>query len=93
MKRADHKRFLAWSQVYEKIKDECGDAAFTGTKHIRALETYIEKYVRRQRGSGRVTKLISLIKAHVEKGEKFVIVSDRLFLVLLAYHVLTHSLF
>lgn len=93
MKRADQKRFLAWTQVYEKIKDEQGDTAFTGAAHIRTLERYIEQYVRRQRGSGRVTKLIALIKGHVEKGEKFVLVSDRLFLVLLAYHVLTSSLF
>lgn len=68
MKRADHKRFLAWTQVYEKTRDEYGDMAFTGTKDIRALETYIKTYVRRQRGSGRVAKLIALIMAHVEKG-------------------------
>jgi len=41
MKRADQKRFLAWSQVYEKIRDEIGDQAFTGTKYIRKLEVYI----------------------------------------------------
>lgn len=92
MKRADQKRFLAWTQVYELIKDEYGEAAFTGTKYHRQMEASIEKYVRRYRGSGRITKLIGLIKAHVEKGEKFIIVSDRIFLVLLAYHVFPPSL-
>ena len=92
MKRADHKRFLAWTQVYEKIRDDYGDGAFTGTKYIRALKTYIKKYVRRHRRSRRITKFISLVKAYVERGEKFVVVSDRLFLVLLAYHVFSHSL-
>jgi hypothetical protein len=67
MKRVDYKRFLAWTQVYEKLRDEYGDTAFTGTKHTRALETYRKTYVRRQRGSGRVDKLIALIMAHVEK--------------------------
>jgi hypothetical protein len=87
MKRADQKRFLAWTSVYEKIRDEIGEAAFTGSKYHRHLERYIQTYVRRNRGSGRITKLIALIKAHVEKGEKFIIVSDRVFLVMLAYYV------
>lgn len=87
MKRADQKRFLAWTKVYEHIKDDHGEAAFTGTKHHRQLETYIKKYVKRYRGSGRIKKLIGLVKAHVDNGEKFIIVSDRIFLVLLAYHV------
>jgi hypothetical protein len=92
MKRADQKRFLAWTQVYELIRDEYGESAFTGAQSHRHLETYIKKYVRRYRGSGRITKLIALVKAHVEKGEKFIVVSDRIFLVMLAYHVRSPSL-
>jgi hypothetical protein len=92
MKRADQKRFLAWTKVYEVIKDNHGEAAFTGTKHHRQLEEYIKKHVRRYRGSGRIRKFIGLVKAHVANGEKFIIVSDRIFLILLAYHVLPPSL-
>jgi hypothetical protein len=88
MKRADQKRFHAWTPVYEKIRDEIGDKAFaSGGKYMRDMERYVKKYVRRYRGTGRLTKFISLVKAHMEKGEKFIVVSDRLFLLVLAYHV------
>lgn len=78
--------------MYELIRDEYGESAFTGPKYHRHLETYIKKYVRRYKGSGRITKLIALIKAHVKKEEKFIVVSDRIFLVMLAYHVRSSSL-
>jgi len=38
MKRADRKRFLAWTQFYELIHDAFGDSAFTGTHYLRQLE-------------------------------------------------------
>jgi hypothetical protein len=90
MKRADHKRYMAWTKVYEMIHTDHGDAAFTGPSYHRLLENYLRRHLKKCKGSGRITKLIALVKAHVQNGEKFVIVSDRIFLVLLAYHVFPH---
>jgi len=47
----------------------------------------VREYVKRLKGSGRVTKFIALVKTHVGKGERFIVVSDRLFMIVLAYHV------
>jgi len=69
MKHADHKRFLAWSAVYEKIWDEFGDSAFMGAKYVKQMEAMVRMHVKRMKGSGRITKLIALIKAYHERGK------------------------
>jgi hypothetical protein len=92
MKRADQKRFLAWTNVYEMIRDKYGEQAATGAQYVKLMEKMVKEHLMRLKGSGRITKLIALLKAHHEKGEKFVIVSDRLFLIVLSYYVLPYSL-
>lgn len=92
MKRADHKRFLAWTGVYEMIRDKYGEGAVTGAKYVKQMEVMVKQHILKMKGSGRVTKFIALVKAHHDNGEKFVIVSDRLFLIVLSYFVLPYSI-
>ena len=74
------------------IRGKYGEQATTGAKYVKLMKRMVKEHLKRLKGSGRITKLIALLKAHHEKGEKFVIVSDRLFLIVLSYYVLPYSL-
>jgi len=60
--RADHKRFLAWSSVYEMIRDKFGEGAVTGAKYVKQMEQMVKEHLMKLKGSGRITKLIALLK-------------------------------
>jgi hypothetical protein len=75
------------------IRDKYGEQAATGAQYVKLMEKMVKEHLMRLKGSGRITKLIALLKDHHEKGEKFVIVSDRLFLIVLFYYVLPYSLY
>ena len=56
------------------------------------MEEILNTKFLRTRPSGRIRKLVSLIKCIVNAGERFVIVTDRIWLALLAMKVRLHSI-
>lgn len=94
MRRADQRRFYAWTELYYEVQTKISETAGTGTSSSRERKTIEAMMMDRLpflRPSGRVKKLIGIIKAHRQRGDRFVIVSDRLFLLQLAYYVFPTS--
>jgi hypothetical protein len=91
MKRADRRRFYAWTELYAEVYN----AGLTGDSSAsrRKIEKMMMERLPYLRPSGRLRKLIALIKAHRARGEKFVLVSDRIFLLQLAYYVFPTLMF
>lgn len=88
MHRADQRRFYAWTELFLEVQDFAEvDSGGGNTKNTARVEKLMIERLPYLRPSGRVRKLIAIIKAHRARGEKFVIVSDRIFLLQLAYYV------
>jgi hypothetical protein len=81
MDRADRQRFYAWTTLYADLCDEVDE------KNLKEVEQFIAEKLKQFPPTGRLRKLIAMIKATVKKQKRFIIVSDRLFLIRLAYHV------
>ena len=87
MERADKLRFLAWHPCFEEINRRIDDKSVNKQK---IYEEEIARGLQVHKPSGRLERLIGLIRFIVEvQREKFIIVSDRLFLLTLALHVLS----
>lgn len=86
MRRADQRRFYAWTELYLEIQDKVATDGGT-SRNMKPIEQAMIARLPYLRPSGRIRMLIAIIKAHRDLGEKFVIVSDRLFLLTLAYYV------
>jgi len=54
----------------------------------KKMEEIIKRRIRYEKPSGRLQRLVALIKEIKTTGENFIIVSDRLFLLSMAYYVL-----
>jgi hypothetical protein len=91
MNRADRRRFYAWTELYAEVYN----TGLTGNsnQHRRKVENMMKERLPFLRPSGRLRKLVALIKAHRAMGEKFVLVSDRIFLLQLAYYVFPAIMF
>src|ERR1700738_1041959 len=91
--RANSARMFAWSSLWEewyRIEHTPGIAA----KERQARQTALMKNELRKRlPSHRVVKLVSLLKMIKAKGEKFIIISDRLFLLNLGAQVTSSSFY
>jgi hypothetical protein len=73
---ADKQRFYAWTTVYEEVIKELdnrtnGDSSET----MKVYEDCIKKYFKKRAASGRVKRLVSLLKMIKNKRERFIIVS------------------
>ena len=88
MGRADKLRFLAWHPCYQDI-DRRVKAGGRKVNKQKIYEEEIRRSVQAHEPSGRLERLIGLIRFIVEvKKERFIIVSDRLFLLTFALYVL-----
>ena len=84
--RADKQRLMAWTPLYATVSQ--GTERLEDSKKQKAAEKIILKDFRRMgKATGRLRRFIALVKHIKAKGEKFIIVADRLFLLSLAYHV------
>ena len=87
MEKADKLRFLAWHQCYHEI-DRRVKAGGRNVNKQNIYEEEIRKSLPFHTPSGRFERLVGLIRFIVEEQkEKFIIVSDRLFLLTFALHV------
>jgi len=86
MERADRQRFFAWAPLYEEIvrlsvkgKEE---------SKVRLMEEVIaRRLVKEGKYTGRLRRFIALVKSCKERRERFIVVSDRLFPLVLTYYV------
>jgi hypothetical protein len=89
MEKADKLRFLACHPCFQEI-DRRIQAGGKSVDKQKIYEDEIARGVQVHKPSGRLERLIGLIRFIVEvEKEKFIIVSDRLFLLTLALHVLS----
>jgi hypothetical protein len=89
MEKADKLRFLAWHPCFQDI-DRRVRAGGKSVDKQKIYEDEISRSVRVHKPSGRLERLIGLIRFIVEvEKQKFIIVSDRLFLLTFALHVLS----
>jgi len=87
IERADKQRYLAWTPLYTDVAERTLEIKKEGQK-----QAITEEIITRKLGTipftGRMLRLMRLLKHIVDKKkEKFILVSDRLFLVTLAYFV------
>jgi hypothetical protein len=97
MERADAMRLYAWSPLYQVFKDSVHDAEKVAAE--KRVKVNVQKIMERVIRCGlagddfartsRMEALISLVKEIRRKGERFIIVTERIFLVTLAYWVFT----
>jgi len=90
IERASKERCMAWSPLFAEIEDQFPQAKAGSPRYDQSTcEKILESRLKRQPATGRLRRLIALIKSIRGNGERFVIVSDRLFLVTLAFYVLS----
>ena len=87
IERADKQRFLAWTSVYAEVDEALVKLPGT-SKGQKKMEEIIKRRIRYEKPSGRLQHLVALIKEIKTTGENFIIISDRLFLLSMAYYVL-----
>ena len=88
--RSNEMKYNAWCPLWSPIASSIrGDS---GSSRSHAMEEILNTKFPRTRPSGRIRKLVSLIKCIVNAGERFVIVTDRIWLALLAMKVRLHSI-
>jgi hypothetical protein len=88
MERADLLRYIAWGpEIFDLISERIPDGKMGGTAaNVKVFEDVMSN-ITKYPPSGRVKKLVGLIKAARERGRGVIIVSDRIYLVALAYAV------
>ena len=83
--RVDKMRFIAWApEVYAHCLELLSEKRLT---QQQIFEQTLVHHFPDHDGSGRVRRLVALLKRIRQRGERFIIVSDRLFLVTLATYV------
>lgn len=86
MERADRQRFFAWAPLYEEIVRL--SAKRKEDARVRLMEEVVaRRLVNEGKYTGRLRRFIALVKACKERGERFIVVSDRLFPLVLTYYV------
>jgi hypothetical protein len=91
LQRADHQRYFAWSPIWLDIMNKL-DTEPTGSNanvKVRIMEELIASTLHEYKPTSRLLTLASLIKALKDSQQAFIIVSDRLFLVILVHFVRT----
>ena len=82
MDRADKQRYYTWSTLYADLVDSGVDE-----KNDKEVEKFISEKLSQYSPTGRVRRMIAMIKAARKHKMRFLLVSDRLFLIRLAYEV------
>jgi hypothetical protein len=86
MERADRQRFFAWTPIYEAIQEAIYERR--GDEKQKIMEEIISSELPNNVLTGRLRRFAALLQEIVvKKKERFVIVSDRLFLLTMAYYV------
>jgi hypothetical protein len=88
MDRADIQRFLAWTPIYVQVFEETHALDNQRAVHV-ATERIIKDCFASAPVTGRLQRLMRLLRYIQSENEKFVIVVERLFLGSLAFYVLT----
>ena len=83
MDRADKQRYYAWAPLYADLVD----TELVDEKNAKEVEAFISEKLPHYPPSGRLKRMIAMIKAARKHNLRFILVSDRLFLVRLAYEV------
>jgi hypothetical protein len=86
MERADKQRFFAWSATFEKIHSSLKDVE--SGKSIKVIQEIIAAEFGDSELTGRMKRFIAFVKDIRNRGEKFIVVSDRLFPLALIFYVL-----
>jgi hypothetical protein len=88
IERADKQRFFAWTPIYAMYVKLLKDRGVNEeSERVRLMEQLISKNLRKQEGTGRVRRFIAWVKSVHDAGERFIVVSDRLFPLVLTYYV------
>jgi hypothetical protein len=85
MERADKQRCFAWTPIYEDVLE--ATKGLTDHARIKVTQEILKKRLSKTRASGRLKRFIGLVKAIKASGERFVVVSNRIFLLCLAHYV------
>ena len=85
MERADRQRFFAWAPLYEEVMRL--SAGLRPEARVGIMQKVIKKRLKKEKYSGRLRRFIALIKSCKKSGERFIVVSDRLFPLVLTYYV------
>jgi len=85
--RADKQRLFVWTPIYEEFLDAQTTRTDEQRADIRLMEDVIVKHFRDVQLSGRIKRFIAFVKEVKRSGDKFIVVSDRLFPLLLAFYV------
>jgi len=85
MARADRQRFFAWAPLYEEIVSL--SAGVKEDSRVAIMEKVIVERLLKEKLTGRLRRFIALVRSFKECGERFIIVSDRLFPLVLTYYV------
>jgi hypothetical protein len=88
MERADIQRFLAWTPMYVQVFEETHGLENQRAVHI-ATERIIKDNFATAPVTGRLQRLMRLLRYIKSVDQKFIIVVERLFLGSLAFYVLT----
>jgi len=90
MERADMQKFIAWAPLYRGIVG-CIEAekkmGKTTVNRIAIMEQVVATMLNKTSFSGRLRCFVSFVKALCAKGQRFIVVADRLFPLILTYYV------
>jgi hypothetical protein len=86
MERADRQRFFAWAPLYEEIV-RLSEGVKQDSRVTIMEEVIARRLIKEKKYTGRLRRFIALVKSCKEQGERFIIVSDRLFPLVLTYYV------
>jgi hypothetical protein len=85
--RADKQRFFAWSPIYEDLLHAKVDLFNESKKGMQLMEEIIATKFRESELTGRMKRFIAFVKDVNSRGDRFIVVSDRLFPLVLAFYV------
>lgn len=85
--RADKQRFFAWTPIYEEFMDARRKFHGEQKSDVRLMEEVIVRHFQSARLSGRMKRFIAFVKEAKRNGDKFIVVSDRLFPLVLVFYV------
>jgi hypothetical protein len=86
--RADKQRFYAWGSCYGDILEAKIAPLNESQTHMRRIQKVIAEKFTTQPLTGRMKRFIAFVKDIHKQGDKFIIVSDRLFPLALTFYVL-----
>jgi hypothetical protein len=83
--RSDEMKYTAWCTLFRQVSDTIKGAPGAARHH--AMQAVLDSQFTRTKPSARVVKLVGLIKTIVNAGERFIIVTDRIWNAMVAMKV------